>query len=84
MTLTVDENWIGPAPILEYRNNAKPGIATATITYGDTVMEVTFYIWPPIWMCIVALAVPLLIAGGIVGFILIKRKRKAAVCRSNQ
>ena len=79
VTLTVDENWIGPAPILEYKNNVQPGIATATITYGDTVMEVTFYIWPPIWMCIVAVAFPLLIAGGIVTLIIIKKKKKAAV-----
>ena len=79
VVLTVDENWLGPAPIVEYSNNVKPGIATATITYCDAVVEVTFYIWPPIWMCIVAVAVPVLIAGGIVTFIIIRNKKKAAV-----
>ena len=77
VTLTVDENWLGPIPIVEYSNNTKIGYATATVTFGDAVVEVSYFIWPPVWMWIVAGSALLILAGGIT--ILVITKKKAAV-----
>ncbi|MBE6959296.1 MAG: hypothetical protein E7448_01035 [Ruminococcaceae bacterium] len=77
VTVTVSENWLGPVPAVEYSNNTKVGFATATVTFGDAVVEVSFLIWPPIWVCIIAGAVLLLIAGGITAFLIIRKKKAA-------
>ena len=79
--LTVDENWLGPKPIVEYENNIAIGKATATIIYGDQVVDVTYTIWPPVWVYITAGGGLLVIIGSIVTILLIVRnkKKKAAV-----
>ena len=76
VTVTVDENWIGPAPYVVYENNTNIGFATATIRFGDMSKTVTFFIWPPVWVCITAGVVLLLITAGVI--LVIMKKKKAA------
>lgn len=78
VTLAIDENWLGPVPIVEYSNNTKVGFATATITFGDAVVEVSFFIWPPVWVMIAAGSALLLLAGGITTFVIIRKRMKKA------
>lgn len=76
VTLTVSENWLGPAPLIEYSNNTQIGIAEARIIMGNTTLTVTYIIWPPIWVIITIGAALVLISGGITAFLII-RKHKA-------
>ena len=79
VTVNISENWLGPAPLVEYSHNTSVGIAQAKITMGDATLTVQYVIWPPVWVMITAGVALLLITGGITAFFIIRKiKRKKA------
>lgn len=78
VTLTVSENWLGPAPVLTYDDNIDVGTAKARLAIGNSSVIVEYIIWPPVWVCVAIGAGLLLIAGGVTAFLLIRKKGKAA------
>jgi hypothetical protein len=77
-TLTVSENWLGPAPVLTYDDNIDVGTAKAHLSIGNSSVIVEYIIWPPVWVCVAIGAGLLFIAGGVTAFLLIRKKKKAA------
>jgi len=43
-TVTLSDNWIGPAPVLTYSNNINMGLAHVTVTLGDVSATYDFQI----------------------------------------